>query len=444
MSQVREYRMLIDGAWLPAEDGAIIESVNPSDNRIWATFPSASAADVDRAVRAAHHAMYDGPWSRLTATERGKLLYRLADLLSENAGQLADVETKDTGKLPRETLSQIRYVAEYIRYFAGCADKLEGATLPIDKQEMFVMTTREQIGVVAAVIPWNSQLMLTAVKLGPALAAGNAIVIKASEHAPAPLLEFGRLCGEAGFPPGIINIVTGVGNPCGQTLTSHPLVARIAFTGGTSAARQVIRNSAENFASVSLELGGKSPIIVFDDADLDNAVNAILAGNFGASGQSCVAGSRVFIQAGVFEEVIARVAARAREIKIGDPLAEATEMGPLATKDQRDKIETVLASSVEAGAKLVTGGRRPQGVDAGFYFEPTVLVCADADTPAARTELFGPVLCAFRFDDESDVIARANDSEFGLAAGVFTRDVARAMRVMKRVRSGIVLSLIHI
>jgi len=438
MNAIVSQQMLIGGEWCNAENDRRIDSVNPATGAVWASFPAASAADVDRAVEAAHQAMTAGPWAKMTATQRGKLLRRLADLVAEQADRLAELETRDTGKLLRETRGQTRYVADYFHYFAGAADKLEGATLPIDKPDMFVMTVREPIGVVAAIVPWNSQLFLTAVKLGPALAAGNAVVLKASEHGPAPLLELARLCTEAGFPAGVVNVITGLGDPCGARLTSHPLVARIAFTGGPKTARQVIRNSAENFAAVTLELGGKSPIIVFDDADLDSAANGIVAGNFGATGQSCVAGSRVFIQSGVFDAVMAKVAQRAARIRIGDPLAADTEIGPLATQAQVAHVEDVVARSVGAGARLRHGGKRPTSPAKGWYYEPTILECPHRDIACAREELFGPVLSAFRFETEAEAIAAANDIEFGLASGIFTKDGARGLRVMRELRAGIV------
>ncbi|MGH6959280.1 MAG: aldehyde dehydrogenase family protein, partial [Dongiaceae bacterium] len=248
MSDPKSYRMLIDGALVEAGDGARLDSINPATGEVWANFPAANADDVERAVRAAHRAMTAGPWAKLTATQRGKLIHRLGDLVAEHADRMAEVETIDTGKLLRETRGQIKYVAEFYHYFAGLADKIEGATLPIDKPDMLVMTVREPIGVVAAIVPWNSQLFLTALKLGPALAAGNAVVIKASEHGPASLLEFAQLIERAGIPPGVVSVITGLGDPCGKALTSHPLVARVAFTGGPETARHVIRNAADNFA----------------------------------------------------------------------------------------------------------------------------------------------------------------------------------------------------
>ncbi len=435
---VTELQMYIDGQWADASDGRRLDSVNPATGQVWATFPAATGADVDRAVTSAHRAMYEGPWSRFTATQRGRLVRQLGEALARRAGDIGAIETTDTGKLLRETRATTGYIAAYYEYFAGAADKLEGSTFPLDKTDLFAFTMREPIGVVAAIIPWNSQLFLSAVKLGPALATGCSVVFKASEHGPAALLELARLAEEVGFPPGVVSVLTGEGDPCGRMLTSHPLVSRIAFTGGTEAARHVVRNSAENLAVVSLELGGKSPILVFDDADVGSAVNGIVAANFGATGQSCVAGTRVYLHDAVYDEVVARVAERARSIVIGDPLDEATEIGPLATQGQLDRIESTVAASLDAGASLVAGGRRPDGFGAGWFYEPTILHCPTNAVPAARTELFGPVLSAFRFSDEDAVVAMANDSQFHYASGVFTRDIGRAMRVMQRLRAGIV------
>jgi aldehyde dehydrogenase (NAD+)/betaine-aldehyde dehydrogenase len=292
--------------------------------------------------------------------------------------------------------------------------------------------------VVVAIVPWNSQLFLAAVKLGPALAAGCTVVLKASEEGPAPLLEFARLVHEAGFPPGVVNVVTGFGAACGRTLTSHPLVARIAFTGGPATARRIVESSAGNLASVTLELGGKSPVVVFDDVDLDSVCKAVVAGIFAATGQSCVAGSRLIVQRSVSDQLVTRLVARARAIRIGDPMDPATEMGPLATLRQRDRIESIVAASIRSGAELITGGGQPKGLQAGFYFQPTILACDHGAVPSVTEELFGPVLSVLTFDDEAEAVTLANDTRYGLASGLFTRDLARAHRLIRRIRAGIV------
>jgi acyl-CoA reductase-like NAD-dependent aldehyde dehydrogenase len=382
--------------------------------------------------------MDEGEWSEMTATGRGRLLFELADLMAENSEHLGSIETTDSGKLAVETRGQSAYVAEYYRYYAGLADKIQGSTLPMDKPDMHVFTTREPIGVVAGIVPWNAEMLLTATKAAPALAAGNAVVIKSSEDAPAPVLEFAKLVDRVGFPDGVFNLITGFGEPCGRALTSHPLVSRVAFTGGVDAARKVVANTAGNFAHLSLELGGKSPILVFDDADLEGAVNGAIAGNFGATGQSCVAGSRVLVQAGIHDDFIRETVKRAEAVRIGDPLDESTQMGPLATEAQRDRIEAVVAESLDQGAVLHTGGRRPGGFDAGWYYEPTILGCPNQAIRSTRVELFGPVMSVIPFGTEDEGVALANDTEFGLGAGVFTRDVARAHRVAAAIRSGIV------
>jgi acyl-CoA reductase-like NAD-dependent aldehyde dehydrogenase len=295
---------------------------------------------VDRAVRAADRAFTSGPWAEMTPSARGKCLRRLPDLLADASESLGRCETIDTGKLLKETRWQAKYISELFHFYVGCADKITGETLPIDKPDMLVFTRREPLGVIAAIVRWNSQLFLAAVKLGPALAAGNKVVLNASKHASATMLEFGALFEQAGFPPGVVNIVTGHGEPCGRALTAHPLVARISFTGGPGAARNVLMNSCENFAEVSLELGGKSPVIVFDDADIESAVNGAIAGIFGATGQSCVAGSRLLLHADIADEFLRHLIKRTRAIQIGDPLDDETQMGPLCTASQLSLIQS--------------------------------------------------------------------------------------------------------
>ncbi|MCX8997178.1 aldehyde dehydrogenase [Rhizobiaceae bacterium BDR2-2] len=431
---MQRFQLYIDGTFEDGDGG--FESLDPATGEAWAVMPEAREAAVDKAVDAAHRALHEGPWAKMTATQRGQLLYRLADLVAANAKVLAELETRDTGKIIRETSTQIAYVANYYRYYAGLADKIEGSFLPIDKPDMDVWLRREPVGVVALVVPWNSQLFLSAVKVGPALAAGCTLVLKASEDGPAPLLEFARLVHEAGFPPGVVNVVTGFGATCGAALTGHRNVAHIAFTGGPESARHVVRNSAENLASTSLELGGKSPFVVFADADIESAVNAQVAGIFAATGQSCVAGSRLIVERSIKDDFLARLKVKAEAIRIGSPLDMATEVGPLATRRQQDHADRLVQASVAAGARLVTGGVRPEGP--GNYYPPTILDCDDIASPSLEQEFFGPVLSVVSFETEAEALRLANDTRFGLASGVFTQNLARGHRMSRAIRAGIV------
>ena len=436
MQNLPHYQLYIDGQWCAGGGQQTMESIDPSKGTTWMTFDCANESDIDRAVQGAKRMLDDPQWRDISQTARGKILYRLADLIEENADIIGTTETQDSGKLLSETTSQTKYVADYYRYFAGLADKIEGAVLPIDKPDMHVFTKPMPIGVVAAVVPWNAQMFLTATKLGPALAAGCTIVIKASEAAPAPMFEFAKLFEQAGIPAGVVSVVTGDAENCAIPLTKHPDVDRIAFTGGTTAARHVVRNSADNFAVTSLELGGKSPIIVFDDADLETAANGLIAGNFGAAGQSCVAGSRAFVQRGIYDSLVAKVEKEARKIIVGNPLDETTHVGPLCTVAQIENIENVLEKSKQQGAKIRIGGTRTEGFD-GNYFNPTIVECEGNEVETLRVEMFGPVMSIVPFDTEDEAIALANDSEFGLGSGVFTQNLARAHRVSGRIRSGI-------
>ncbi len=431
---MQTFQQYIGGAFEDAD--TTFDSRDPATGAPWAKMPAASEADVDRAVTAAEAAFFSSDWAEMTATQRGKLLMRLADLVAENAPRLAELETRDTGKIIRETSAQIAYVAEYYRYYAGLADKIEGAHLPIDKPDMEVWLRREPVGVVVAIVPWNSQLFLSAVKIAPALAAGCTVVLKASEEAPAPMLEFARIFDQAGFPPGVLNVITG-GPQAGAALTSHASVAHVAFTGGPETARHIVRNSAENLASTSLELGGKSPFIVFDDADLESAVNAQVSGIFAATGQSCVAGSRLVIQKGIRAEFLKRLKEKAEAVVIGMPQDMDTEVGPLCTLRQRDHAVRLIEASLQAGARLVTGGIVPEGQ--GYFFPPTVLDCSDAPTaPCLSHEFFGPVLSVVDFETEAEAVEIANNTAFGLASGVFTQNLTRAHRMIRRIRAGIV------
>jgi aldehyde dehydrogenase (NAD+) len=437
--QVVSYRMLVGGAWVDARSGRVFENINPFTGRVWSVAPDADAEDVDLAVRAARRAFDDGPWGRMTGTERARLMRRLAGLIADNAERLAAVETTDNGKLIREMLGQLQALPEWYHYFAGAADKLQGETIPSDKANFFVYTRREPLGVVAMITPWNSPLLLLSFKLAPALAAGNTVVVKPAEQAPASTLEFGRLFEEAGFPPGVVNVVTGFGRTAGQALVRHPGVDKVAFTGSTATGIEVMKSAAEHLAAVSLELGGKSPNIVFADAD-QGVVDGIVSGIFAASGQTCIAGSRVFVQEQRHDELVDRLAERARGIRLGDPMATETEMGPIAFREQLEKVQGYIAIAQEEGARLVCGGRQPEdpALRGGFFVEPTIFTEVDNRMRVAQEEIFGPVLSVIPFTDEQDVVRKANDTRYGLAAGIWTQDVRRAHRVANALQAGTV------
>ena len=435
MTAMPHYSLFIDGQWCEGAEGQTMQSINPATGLPWATFACASSSDVERAVSAARRALQDPDWRDMTATQRGKLLYRLAELIERDAQKIGEIETTDSGKLLAETSAQSAYVGDYYRYYAGLADKIEGAVLPIDKPDMHVFTRREPIGVVAAIVPWNAQMFLTATKLGPALAAGCTVVLKASELAPAPMLEFAKLIEEAGFPAGVVSVITGDAKHCAIPLTRHPDIDRIAFTGGPETARHVVRNSAESFAVTTLELGGKSPILVFEDADLDGAANGLIAGNFGASGQSCVAGSRGLIQRSIFESLIEKIEQKVQGINVGDPLDASVQIGPLCTRQQIDKIQAALAASTAAGARIRFGGAP---IDTpGNYMAPTLVECPHPDIETLKVEMFGPIMSLIPFDTEQEAIELANSTPFGLGSGVFTQNLARAHRVSSRLKAGI-------
>ncbi|WP_255699985.1 aldehyde dehydrogenase [Jiella avicenniae] len=429
------YQMYIDGAFCEASDGRRFTSTNPASEEEWATFPEATAEDVDRAVKAAHAAYLDGPWARMTPRDRGRILKRIAAELETAGPELAIAETTDTGKLLRETRWQARNLAEIYDYYGGLADKVEGRIPASGDTAPLSLILREPLGVVAAIVPWNSQLQLAAFKIAPALAAGNTIVLKPSEDASAAIAAFAEVMDRAGLPQGVFNIVTGSANPCAQTLVSHPLVRRVSFTGGVETARKVITSSARNIAMLSLELGGKSPVVVYDDADLDSVVNGVTSAIFAASGQSCAAGSRLLLQDKIYDKALERILSRAKEIVIGDPMGEDVHMGPLATRRQRDRIERLLDDSSKAGARILTGGGRA-GRSKGWYFEPTIVACDSQDYPIVRNELFGPVLSVLRFSDEAEAIALARDSDYAFAGGVFSQDFGKAYRTARAIPAG--------
>tara|TARA_B100000809_G_scaffold99524_1_gene98120 strand:- start:123 stop:1604 length:1482 start_codon:yes stop_codon:yes gene_type:complete len=436
MTKLKEYKMFIDGEWVNSESKKSFKTLNPETNEPWALVPEASAKDVDKAVKAAQKA-FEGEWPKLFPRERGKFLRKIGNQLRENAELLGKIETTDTGKLFKETNKQANYIAEYYDYYAELADKIEGTVLPIDKPNIQVITTRIPIGVVAAIVPWNSQMLLTATKLAPALAMGNTVVIKSSELAPAVMFEFAKLIEKTGIPKGVVNVITGFGDPCGKALTTHNLVEKIAFTGGPETARHIIKNSSENLSEVSLELGGKSPVAVFEDADQDNAINGITAGIFGASGQSCIAGSRLYIQKGIYNEFLDKLAKRAEKIKIGAPMDSDTEMGPLSNFKQLEIIEKNIKLTVNQGGKIKCGGKRHSFSNKGYYFPATIIECENHNLPTAENELFGPVLSVMKFDTEEEIIKKMNDNQYGLSSGIYTKDLARGFRVSKAIRAGI-------
>ena len=437
MPKIQNFKMYINGEWVDSSSGKKIQTLNPENNEVWATVPEANEEDVDKAVQSAQNA-FENSWSILHPRDRAKYLRLIANQLRENAEHLGKVETIDTGKIYRETKTQANYIAEYYDYFAGLADKVEGTVVPIDKPDMQVTTTRIPIGVVAAIIPWNSQMLLTAVKLAPALAMGNTVVIKASELAPVTLLEFAKLIEKTGIPKGVINIITGLGEPCGKALTTHNLVERIAFTGGPETAKHIVKNSAENLSQVSLELGGKSPVVVFDDADQENALNGITAGIFGASGQSCIAGSRLYLQSKIYNEFLDKLITKAKKIKLGGPMEEDTQMGPLNSFKQLENIEKNIKATTEQGGKIRCGGERSSVSNKGYYFPATIIECENHNLPVAENELFGPILSVMKFDKEEEVIKKMNDNKYGLSSGVYTSNFARGLRVSKAIRAGIV------
>jgi len=437
MTKIQNFKMYINGEWVDSSSDKKIETLNPENNEVWATVPEANEKDVDKAVQSAQKA-FENNWSKLHPKDRAKYLRLIADQLRANAEHLGKIETIDTGKLYRETKTQANYIAEYYDYFAGLADKVEGTVVPIDKPDMQVTTTRIPIGVVAAIIPWNSQMLLTAVKLAPALAMGNTVVIKASELAPVTLLEFAKLIEKTGLPKGVINIITGLGEPCGKALTTHHLVERIAFTGGPETAKHIVKNSAENLSQVSLELGGKSPVVVFDDADQENALNGITAGIFGASGQSCIAGSRLYLQSKIYDQFLKKLIDKAEKIKLGGPMEKDTQMGPLNSFKQLENIEKNIKATIEQGGKIKCGGKRSSVSNKGYYFPATIIECENHNLPVAENELFGPILSVMKFDKEDEAIEKMNDNKYGLSSGVYTSNFARGLRVSKAIRAGIV------
>jgi acyl-CoA reductase-like NAD-dependent aldehyde dehydrogenase len=438
-AELTRYRLYIGGEDVDASSGETFDAINPTTGQPWAEHALAAREDVDRAVRAARQAFESEPWRGLSPTRRGRLMMRFADLIAERAEQIASVEVADNGKLYKEMLAQLRVIPEWLYYFGGLADKVEGRVIPLDRTSILNYTLREPLGVVGILVPWNSPVLLTMYSLAPAIAAGNTVVVKPSEHASASVLETLRLAADAGFPPGVFNVVTGAGET-GEALVDHPGVAKIAFTGSETTGKRIAARAGARLARVTMELGGKSPNIVFADAAVDAAEAGLLAGIYGAAGQSCVAGSRALFQRDIYDELLERVQRRADSVVLGDPMSAATQMGPIANVPQLQRVESMVDAARAEGARVVAGGHRasvPEFPD-GFFYGPTILDEVGNDATIAQNEVFGPVLTVIPFETEDEAVALANDTRFGLAAGVWTRDVKRAHRVARRIQAGTV------
>ena len=431
---MREFGMMIGGREVPARGGATFESADPFAGRPWARIARGTPADVDAAVRNADAAFRSPRWSGLTASERGALLVRVADLALERLEDLVAVESRDNGKSRKELRATLRTMSGWYRYYGGMADKVAGEVIPVDRADSLNYTVHEPYGVVAAILPWNSPLRLAAWKIAPALAAGNAVVLKPSEHASASNLVFNELFEAAGLPPGVVNVVTGFGPDVVPALIAHPLVRKVSFTGGVAAGTLIGELAARHLKPCTLELGGKSPQIVFADADLDRAADGISAGVFASGGQTCLAGSRLLVHSSVHDEMLGRVVDRARRLRLGDPSDPETDVGPVATAAQQQLIREHIASAQASGAILALGG----SADDGRFAGPTVFDKVAPDSRLFQEEVFGPVLAVTCFDTEQEAVGLANDVRFGLAAGVWTRDIARAHRVARQVQAGTV------
>ncbi len=432
------YGLFIDGKWRAASDGGTLPAINPYDQSVHAEIAVATAGDVEDAISAARRA-FDTVWSKTTPGERAKLLNKVADLLDADADRMALLETTDNGKVIRETHNQMGYAARIFRYYAGWADKMHGDVVPLDQKDTLDFAIRVPFGVVAAITAWNSPVAILTNTLPAALAAGNCVILKPSEHASTTTLEVAKMCEKAGFPAGVVQVVTGAGD-VGRVLTESKRVDKISFTGSPGVGRMIAQAAGANLKPVTMELGGKSPNIVFDDADFDRALIGALAGIFGATGQTCIAGSRLLVQRGVYDRMVEGLAARAKMIRMGDPRLPETEMGTAANQPQFEKILSFIEAAKGDGARLVAGGNRADGpgLEKGFFIEPTIFADVKNDMKVAAEEIFGPVLSIIPFDDEDEAVSIANDTPYGLASGVWSENISRCLRMMRAIQSGVV------
>jgi len=438
-SPVREYSQLfIGGDWVSPADGAWLDTVNPATGLAWARVATAGKRDVDSAVERAQAALR-GAWAEVTPSDRGRLLYRLAALLDEHRDHLALLETTDNGKPIADTRNEVARAAQWLRYYAGAADKIQGDQVPV-RRGALAYTQRAPVGVVAAITPWNSPLYLYSWKLGPALAAGNCVILKPAEQTPVTAFELAKLAEEAGFPAGVLSVTPGLGAETGRYLVTHPGVNKIAFTGEATTAAEILRGAASTLKRVTCECGGKAPNIVFDDADQEKAATVSVHSAFRSTGQSCAAASRLFVQEGIYQEFLERVVGRARALRVGLPERSTTDLGPQTSKEQLQKTLGYISIGKEEGSRLVTGGRQPDDPELadGYFVEPTVFAEVDNGSRLAQEEVFGPVLAVIPFGTEEEVIAAANDTKYGLVAGLWTASVSRALRVSQQIEAGLV------